>query len=49
MGRSHAEALDIDGTVYLQAKRPLQPGQFVLATITDADAFDVYGQVEAPA
>ena len=47
VGRSEAEALDIDGTVYLHADGDLQPGRFVDATLVDADAFDLCGRVEA--
>ena len=45
LARSKADAPEIDGVVYLKSETPLQPGQIVSATITDADAYDLYGHV----
>lgn len=45
VGRSQAEALDIDGTIYLHARGELRAGEFVEARIEDADAFDLRGRV----
>ncbi len=49
VGRSQAEALDIDGTIYLHVRGSLEPGRFVDARLVDADAFDLRGQVETAA
>lgn len=50
LGRSPAEALDIDGVVYLEpppaGQPPLQPGQFVAAAIVAADVHDLRARPE---
>jgi ribosomal protein S12 methylthiotransferase len=38
--RSHGEAPDIDGIVYLKSKRSLESGMFVQGRITRADSYD---------
>ncbi len=41
IGRSHADAPDIDGLVYLDAAVGLQPGQRIRARVTAADEYDL--------
>ena len=42
IGRTHADAPEIDGVVHLQGITELQPGDFVEAEIGDADEYDLY-------
>ena len=49
VGRSYADAPDIDGVVYVHSQTPLRPGQFVPVTITEADGYDLVGTVAEPA
>ncbi len=44
-GRSHAEAPEVDGMVFIEHEGELTPGQFVQARITRAEVYDVYGRV----
>jgi ribosomal protein S12 methylthiotransferase len=44
-GRYYGQAYEIDGEVYLKG-RGLEEGKFVDALITDADAFDLEGEVD---
>jgi ribosomal protein S12 methylthiotransferase len=46
VGRSHADAPEIDGTVSVEGKG-LKVGQRVRAKITHADTYDLFGQVVA--
>lgn len=43
LGRSHADAPEIDGTVRVKGKR-LQPGDLVRTKITGADGYDLLGR-----
>lgn len=43
LARSKADAPEIDGVVYLKSATPLTPGDITPAKITDADAYDLYG------
>ncbi len=44
--RSQADAPEIDGAVYLRnVPASLQPGDFVMATVEDADAHDLFGVI----
>ena len=45
IGRSWADAPEIDGRVYLSADRPLKPGQVVKALVVQADAHDLNAEV----
>jgi ribosomal protein S12 methylthiotransferase len=46
IGRSKADAPDIDGVVHLNAgKKRLLPGQIVNVVITDSDAYDLFGKL----
>ncbi len=44
-GRSIYEAPESDGCIWLSAAEELEPGQYVMVKITDADAYDLYGDV----
>jgi ribosomal protein S12 methylthiotransferase len=44
-GRSKADAPDIDGSVYITARRPLKVGEIVTAKIERADNYDLHGTV----
>ena len=46
VGRSTADAPEIDGVVYLKSEANLSPGDVVSAQITDADAYDLYGHTD---
>ncbi|MDX1706221.1 30S ribosomal protein S12 methylthiotransferase RimO [Pseudidiomarina sp.] len=43
IGRSSADAPEIDGLVYLNGETGLQPGQFVEVRIEHADEYDLWG------
>ena len=43
VGRSYADAPEIDGLVYVQGKK-LQPGEFCQVKITDADDYDLFAK-----
>ena len=42
-GRSKGDAPQIDGTVYIQARRPLRVGEIATVKIERADAYDLHG------
>jgi ribosomal protein S12 methylthiotransferase len=42
-GRSKYDAPEIDGTVHVQSRRPLRPGDVVTVKIERADAYDLHG------
>ena len=42
VGRSSADAPEIDGRVYLDGATDLNPGDWVRATVTDADEYDLW-------
>ncbi|WP_284176970.1 30S ribosomal protein S12 methylthiotransferase RimO [Rhabdaerophilum sp. SD176] len=42
-GRSQWDAPDIDGAVYVSARRPLRAGEIVTVKIERADAYDLHG------
>ncbi len=42
-GRSRADAPEIDGSVHVQSRRPLRPGDIVTVKIDRADAYDLHG------
>jgi ribosomal protein S12 methylthiotransferase len=46
VGRSPGEAPEVDGKVFFAASRPIECGEFVSVTITDADVYDVFGRAE---
>ncbi|NCA27601.1 MAG: TRAM domain-containing protein, partial [Methylophilaceae bacterium] len=43
IGRTKADAPEIDGVVYLADAEGLNPGDFVDVQITDADGHDLWG------
>ena len=45
VGRSSADAPEIDGVVYLDEAAGLQPGDVVTVKITAADDYDLYGRL----
>lgn len=46
IARSTADAPEIDGAVYIQpGKTPLKVGEFAQVTITDADEYDLWGEI----
>ena len=44
VGRSSADAPEIDGHVYLDGRRDLQPGQLITATVVAADEYDLWAE-----
>ncbi len=44
-GRSYADSIDIDTTVYFAAEDEVLPGSFVTVTILDADEYDLTGKL----
>ena len=44
IGRSKADAPEVDAVVYVTSKKPLQSGDIVRARITGADDYDLYGE-----
>jgi len=44
-GRSKSDAPQIDGTVFLESRRPLRVGEIATVKIERADAYDLYGKV----
>lgn len=45
VGRSHADAPEIDGLVHIRADAELQPGAFAQVLIEEADEHDLFGRV----
>src|SRR5690554_106866 len=45
IGRSEADAPEIDGMVFLKSTRPLRPGDRVRARVTQADEYDLWAEV----
>ncbi|MDR5893415.1 30S ribosomal protein S12 methylthiotransferase RimO [Halomonas mongoliensis] len=45
IGRSHADAPEIDGMVFLETELELSPGQVVRARVTHADEYDLWAEV----
>ncbi|MCZ6578995.1 MAG: 30S ribosomal protein S12 methylthiotransferase RimO [Gammaproteobacteria bacterium] len=43
--RSYADAPEIDGLVYINTDKNLNPGEFYQVKITDSDEYDCYGQL----
>ena len=46
VGRSWADAPEIDGNVFIEPDAAISAGDFVQVTITDADEYDLYGTVK---
>lgn len=47
VGRSQADAPEVDGVVYINTRRPLEAGKFVQVRITDTLEYDLVGEVES--
>ncbi|WP_299316669.1 30S ribosomal protein S12 methylthiotransferase RimO [uncultured Halomonas sp.] len=45
IGRSHADAPEIDGMVFLESDAKLAPGEIVRARVTHADEYDLWAEV----
>ncbi|MEO1100493.1 MAG: 30S ribosomal protein S12 methylthiotransferase RimO [Pseudomonadota bacterium] len=45
IARTRADAPEVDGVVYLSGAGAVQPGDIVAARITDADDYDLYGEL----
>ncbi|MGM1053988.1 MAG: 30S ribosomal protein S12 methylthiotransferase RimO [Pseudomonadota bacterium] len=45
IGRSAADAPEIDGMVFLESERALAPGEIVRARVTHADEYDLWAEV----
>lgn len=48
IGRSHADAPEIDGMVYLNGETELAPGDLVTAKVFQADEHDLWAELEIP-
>ncbi|MBK1780709.1 30S ribosomal protein S12 methylthiotransferase RimO [Advenella sp. WQ 585] len=46
IGRSSADAPEIDGCVYLNSEKSLKPGDIVRAVVTEADEYDLWADVK---
>ncbi|WP_347329752.1 30S ribosomal protein S12 methylthiotransferase RimO [Marinimicrobium locisalis] len=46
IGRSYADAPEIDGLVYLNGEQGVQPGDKVMVMIEQADEYDLWGRVD---
>jgi ribosomal protein S12 methylthiotransferase len=47
VGRTTADAPDIDGVIYVTTDRPLTPGQFVDVEVTNSQEYDLIGRLKA--
>lgn len=44
LGRTYADAPEVDGQVFVHSERPLEPGGFVRARVTDAYEYDLVAE-----
>lgn len=44
VGRSSADAPEIDGCVYIDSDTPLKPGDLIRARVTDSDEYDLWAE-----
>lgn len=44
VGRSSADAPEIDGCVYVESDSPLKPGDLIRARVTDSDEYDLWAE-----
>lgn len=42
VGRSSADAPEIDGSVFVNTEKTLKPGDMVRVRVTDSDEYDLY-------
>jgi ribosomal protein S12 methylthiotransferase len=47
VGRSSADAPEIDGVVHVKKAKGLNQGDFVQVRVTRSDAHDLYGEIAA--
>ncbi|MDO8489377.1 MAG: TRAM domain-containing protein, partial [Candidatus Omnitrophota bacterium] len=47
VGRSQADAPEVDGVVYVKSKKILKPGEFVRTKITDTLEYDLVGELKS--
>jgi ribosomal protein S12 methylthiotransferase len=47
VGRSNADAPQIDGAVHINKSKGLKPGDLVQVRVTRSDAHDLYGEIAA--
>ncbi|MBI3615849.1 MAG: 30S ribosomal protein S12 methylthiotransferase RimO [Candidatus Omnitrophica bacterium] len=47
LGRTYADAPEVDGQVFVKSARPLKPGQFVRAKVTDTYEYDLVAEAIA--
>jgi len=45
IGRSMADAPEIDGNVYIDTDQPLNPGDIIMVRVTDADEYDLWAEL----
>jgi ribosomal protein S12 methylthiotransferase len=45
VGRTRGDAPEIDGSVFVRARRPIKVGEIVTVKIERADAYDLHGTV----
>ena len=48
IGRSKWDAPEIDGSVFLNGATGVEPGDIVPARVTNADEYDLWGDVDDP-
>jgi ribosomal protein S12 methylthiotransferase len=46
VGRSYANAPEIDGNVFVRSDVKLAPGQLVRATVTESDEYDLWATLD---
>lgn len=45
LGRSYMDAPEIDGIIYVNSEKPLNPGDFCMVKITDSLEYDLIGEI----
>ncbi len=45
LGRTYADAPEVDGQVFLSSSEPLQPGRLVRARVTDSTEYDLVAEL----
>ena len=44
VGRSSADAPEIDGSVFVESSHPLKPGDIVRVRVTESDEYDLWAE-----
>ena len=44
VGRSSADAPEIDGSVFVDSSQPLKPGDIVRVRVTESDEYDLWAE-----